>query len=150
MDKLKKLEQLARLLDSSFRIPGTSFQMGLDSLIGLIPGIGDTTGGIVSTYIIWQAARMGVPRVVLMRMGINVVFDSILGAIPIVGDIFDIAFKANRKNVQLLSNYYQSPRAAVERNTVSIALIATSIMVVIGLVIWLTVKLFAWLIHAIG
>jgi hypothetical protein len=150
MDKLKKLEQLARLLDSSFRIPGTSFQMGLDSLIGLIPGIGDTTGGIVSTYIIWQAARMGVPKVVLMRMGINVVFDAILGTIPVVGDIFDIAFKANRKNVQLLSNYYQSPRAAVERDTVSVALIAVSILAVIGLVIWLTVKLLAWLFHAIG
>jgi hypothetical protein len=150
MDKLKKLEQLARLLDSSFRIPGTSFQMGLDSLIGLIPGIGDTTGGIVSTYIIWQAARMGVPKVVLMRMGINVVFDAILGTIPVVGDIFDIAFKANRKNVQLLNNYYQSPRAAVERDTVSVALIAVSILAVIGLVIWLTVKLLAWLVHAIG
>jgi hypothetical protein len=150
MDKLKKLEQLARLLDSSFRIPGTSFQMGLDSLIGLIPGIGDTTGGIVSTYIIWQAARMGVPKVVLMRMGINVVFDAILGTIPVVGDIFDIAFKANRKNVQLLNNYYQSPRAAVERDTVSVALIAVSILAVIGLVIWLTVKLLAWLFHAIG
>lgn len=150
MDKLKKLENLARLLDSSFRIPGTSFQMGLDSLIGLIPGIGDTTGGILSTYIIWQAARMGVPRVVLMRMGVNAVFDAILGAIPVVGDIFDITFKANQKNVQLLSNYYQSPRAAVERDTVSIALIAIAIMVVIGLVIWLTVKLLAWLIHAIG
>ncbi|MGJ0489389.1 DUF4112 domain-containing protein [Methylobacter sp.] len=150
MDQLKKLENLARLLDSSFRIPGTSFKMGLDSLIGLIPGIGDTTGGILSTYIIWQAARMGVPRVVLMRMGVNAVFDAILGAIPVIGDIFDITFKANQKNVQLLSNYYQSPRAAVKRDTVSIALIAISIIVVIGLVIWLTVKLLAWLIHAIG
>lgn len=150
MDQLKKLENLARLLDNSFRIPGTSFKMGLDSLIGLIPGIGDTTGGILSTYIIWQAARMGVPRVVLMRMGVNAVFDAILGAIPVVGDIFDITFKANQKNVQLLSNYYQSPRTAVERDTVSIALIAISIMVVIGFVIWLTVKLLTWLIHAIG
>jgi hypothetical protein len=150
MDQLKKLEQLARLLDNSFRIPGTSFGMGLDSLIGLIPGIGDSAGGILSTYIIWQAARMGVPRVVLMRMGVNAIFDAILGAIPFFGDIFDIAFKANRKNVQLLSKYYQSPQATVERNTVSIALIALSIIVVVGLVAWLTIKLLAWLIHAIG
>ncbi|MGJ0427859.1 DUF4112 domain-containing protein [Methylobacter sp.] len=150
MDKLKQLEQLARLLDNSFRIPGTSFQMGLDSLIGLIPGIGDTTGGILSTYIIWQAARMGVPRVVLMRMGVNVILDALLGAIPFFGDIFDIAFKANRKNIQLLSNYYQSPQAAVQRDTVSIALIAASLIAVVGLVAWLTIKLLAWLIHAIG
>lgn len=150
MDKLKKLEHMAWLLDNSFRIPGTSIRMGLDSLIGLIPGIGDTTGGILSSYIIWQAARMGVPRVVLMRMGINVVFETLLGAIPIVGDIFDIAFKANQKNVQLLTHYYQSPSAAVERNTVSVALIAASIMAVIGIVIWMTIKLLAWLINAIG
>jgi hypothetical protein len=150
MDKLKQLEQLARLLDNSFRIPGTSFQMGLDSLIGLIPGIGDTTGGILSTYIIWQAARMGVPRVVLMRMGVNVILDALLGAIPFFGDIFDIAFKANRKNVQLLNSYFQSPQAAVQRDTVSIALITASLIVVVGLVAWLTIKLLAWLIHAIG
>lgn len=150
MDKLKKLEQLARLLDNSFRIPGTSVQMGLDSLIGLIPGIGDTTGGILSTYIIWQAARMGVPRIVLMRMGVNVILDAMLGAIPIFGDIFDITFKANQKNVQLLSNYFQSPQAAVQRDTVSISLIAASIIVVVGLVVWLMIKFFAWLIHTIG
>jgi uncharacterized protein DUF4112 len=150
MDKLKKLEQLARLLDNSFRIPGTSFQMGLDSLIGLIPGIGDTTGGILSTYIIWQAARMGVPRIVLMRMGVNVIFDTILGVIPIFGDIFDIAFKANQKNVQLLNNYFQSPQATVQRDTVSISLIAVFIIVVLGLAVWLTIRLLAWLIHAVG
>ncbi|WP_036247361.1 DUF4112 domain-containing protein [Methylobacter sp. BBA5.1] len=150
MDKLKKLERMAWLLDNSFRIPGTSIRMGLDSLIGLIPGIGDTTGGILSSYIIWQAARMGVPRVVLMRMGVNVVFETLLGAVPLVGDIFDIAFKANQKNVQLLSNYYQSPQASVERHTVSIVLIAVAIIAVIGLVIWLTIKLLAWLINAIG
>jgi Domain of unknown function (DUF4112) len=150
MEKLKKLEHLAWLLDSSIRIPGTSINMGIDSLIGLIPGIGDVTGGIISSYIIWQAVEMGVPRVVLIRMGINVVLETILGAVPIVGDIFDIAFKSNRKNVQLLANYYQSPQVAIKRNTISVVVVGVSIMAVFVLIFFISIKLIAWVISAIG
>lgn len=96
---------LARLMDDRFGIPGTNIRFGLDSMVGLIPGIGDAIGGIVSSYIIWRARRMGVSNFVLLRMTGNMLFDSTIGAIPIFGDFFDVGFKANRRNLALLRRY---------------------------------------------
>jgi hypothetical protein len=99
------LEFLAGLMDDRFRIPGTNVRFGLDSLVGLIPGIGDAIGGIVSSYIIWRAQRMGASNWVLLRMTGNMLFDSALGIIPVLGDIFDLKFRANRRNLELLRRY---------------------------------------------
>lgn len=150
MKNLKQLEQLAWVLDNSIRIPGTSIRMGLDSLIGLIPGIGDITGGALSSYILVQAVNRGVPSVIIARMSINVLLDTLIGMIPIVGDVFDVAFKANQRNIQLITDYYSSPQEAVKRNTLSIIIISVSIILVLTLVIWLTITLLGWLIHAIN
>lgn len=98
---IERIEYLARLLDSQFALPGTNFRFGADGLIGLIPGIGDTVSGLLSAYIIGEAARAGVRKRALARMTWNTLVDTILGAIPLVGDIFDFAFKANRKNAQI-------------------------------------------------
>ena len=99
------LEFLASLMDDRFYIPGTNIRFGLDSVVGLIPGIGDAIGGVVSSYIIWRAQRMGASNWVLLRMTGNMLFDSALGVIPVVGDIFDWKFKANRRNLELLRRH---------------------------------------------
>ena len=102
---MRRLDALSRLLDSAFSIPGTRFRIGLDGLLGLIPGIGDSLGAALSAYIIVEAARLGAPRRLLLRMIGNVAVEGIVGAVPIVGDVFDIVWKANVRNVALLRTH---------------------------------------------
>lgn len=149
MKSIKQLERWAWLLDNSITIPGTSIKMGIDSLIGLIPGVGDLTGGALSSYILLQAISTGVAPVIIARMAVNIMFDSIIGMIPIVGDIFDITFKANLRNIELMTNYHNSPQEAVRRNTLSIVIISITFISTLSLVIWIAIKLFAWFINAI-
>ncbi len=106
------VELLARLMDSIFVIPGTRIRFGLDALIGLIPGLGDTLTSFVSIYILKVASRCGVPRVTLVRMAMNIGIDYVVGIVPFVGDAFDIYWKANLKNVALLQRHLQSTTAA--------------------------------------
>lgn len=100
----KRLARLAWMLDSSIRLPG-GFRVGLDGIIGLIPGVGDLIGAGLSSYIVVEAARLKVPFRVLARMGLNVLIELVVGIVPIFGDIFDFAFKANLRNVRLLNEY---------------------------------------------
>lgn len=150
MKDIKQLERWAWLLDNSIRVPGTSIKMGLDSLIGLIPGLGDITGGVFSSYILLQAVSAGVAPVIIARMVVNILLDTLIGMIPLVGDIFDIAFKANLRNIELMSDYYNSPREAVTRSTISIVLISISLISALALIIWITFKIFIGLINAIN
>jgi hypothetical protein len=101
-DKLSRLRGLARLLDTSLQIPGTRFQFGLDALLGLVPGIGDAVGALLSFYIVSEARRLGVSKRTLLRMSANVGIDTLVGAVPALGDLFDAGFKANIRNVALL------------------------------------------------
>lgn len=96
------LSRLATLLDDIFRIPGTSFRFGLDSIIGLIPGAGDLVSSLASFVIIYSAWQRKLPRSTVARMVANVAIDTLVGSMPIVGDAFDVVWKSNRKNVQLL------------------------------------------------
>jgi hypothetical protein len=105
---LDRLERISQLLDSAFVIPGTQIRLGLDPLLGLIPGIGDLAGLLLAAYIIQQSARFGAPRRALAIMTFNILLEAVVGAIPILGDVFDIYYKANRRNVALLRRYIQS------------------------------------------
>jgi len=107
--KLAKLQLLAKLMDSAFVIPGTNLRFGLDSLLGLFPGIGDLATSAVSVYILQEAHRRGVSRATLARMGFNVFVDWIIGSIPLAGDAFDVYWKSNQRNVQLLLQHSPSP-----------------------------------------
>lgn len=102
-----RLEGLARLMDSSFIIPGTSVRMGLDGLIGLLPVAGDLISGLVSSYMIWEAKQLGAPKWLIGRMMANTFLDTTLGAIPVVGDAFDVLFRANLKNMALLRRHME-------------------------------------------
>jgi hypothetical protein len=110
--KLEHLRALARVLDNAVRIPGTEYRFGLDALIGLVPGIGDAISAIFSTFIIFQAARLGASRPTLMRMMVNVGIDTLVGEVPLLGDLFDVAWKSNLKNLDLLEKHLQQPTAA--------------------------------------
>ena len=112
--ELDTLERLARRMDSAFRIPLTGIRIGWDSLLGLIPGVGDAAALAPAGYIVYRAHQMGAPRHVLVRMGGNIALDAVLGSVPLLGDLFDIGFKANRRNVALLRKHRE-----VERKTAS-------------------------------
>src|SRR5919108_5383077 len=107
--RVDRLRRLAYLLDNSIPIPGTGFRIGLDALVGLVPGVGDLVGGAFALYIVLQAARMGVPRSLLVRMGWNLAVDVAVGAVPLLGDLFDAAFKANMRNLALLDRHVGRP-----------------------------------------
>lgn len=100
--ELARLDRLATLLDSRFRLPGTSIRFGLDSLVGLVPGVGDTLVAAPSVWMIWRGHAMGVSRWHLTRMAANLGIDYVIGAIPLIGDIFDVGFKANLRNLAIL------------------------------------------------
>lgn len=108
----ERLNRLAWLLDSSIPIPGTRFTIGVDALIGLFPVIGDVVGVFLSSYILKEAAALGVSRSILVRMAFNVGVEGLVGMIPFAGDVFDAAFKANQRNVRLLNAYLDQPAQA--------------------------------------
>jgi hypothetical protein len=99
------VQALARLLDNSISIPGTEWRIGFDAIVGLIPGIGDLIGAVLSGYIVLEAARADIPALTLARMLLNVGIDALVGAVPALGDVFDAAWKANMKNAALLERH---------------------------------------------
>ncbi len=110
----ERINRLAWLLDSSIPIPGLKFRIGIDALIGLIPGIGDVIGVLLSSYIVREAARAGLPKAVLARMVLNVAIEGVIGMIPFAGDLFDAVWKANQRNAGLLNAYLANPRQATK------------------------------------
>ena len=103
---LRRLRRLAWLVDGAFRIPGLRFRFGLNSLIGLVPGGGDAVLGLISLYIVYEAYRLGVPRAKLLQMGANIGLEVVGGSVPIVGDLFDMALKANLRNIAILERHF--------------------------------------------
>ena len=101
-ETMKRLCHLSYLLDSAFRIPVLGYRVGWDAIIGLVPGLGDAVGMLFSGYIVFEAARLGAPKSVLARMVYNVALEVIIGALPLIGDLFDAVWKANVRNVRLL------------------------------------------------
>lgn len=106
--RIADVEALARWFDYAFELPG-GFRFGFAGIIGLIPGIGDLIDALVSIYIVGRAIQLGIPRVAIARMLVNVAIEGLVGAVPFLGDLFDIAFKANRRNYQLLRNHLSRP-----------------------------------------
>lgn len=103
---------VSRLMDTVFTIPGTNIRFGLDPILGLLPTFGDTASAIVSTLLILQSAKYGVPRVILARMTLNVLLNTAIGAIPVLGDIFSVWFKSNARNYDLLRRHASTRKAA--------------------------------------
>jgi hypothetical protein len=104
-ERIARLDALANLLDTAFILPGTNIRFGFDAMIGLIPGIGDAITTVMSLYIVQEARALGAPRHVIARMLANVALDGIVGAVPFLGDAFDVMWRANRRNMTLLRNH---------------------------------------------
>jgi hypothetical protein len=100
-----RIEAVSRLMDDLFEIPGTNVRVGLDAVIGLVPVVGDLLSQVVSSYIIWEARQLGVSRFTMSRMIANSAIDTLVGIVPFAGDAFDVAFRANRKNLALLKGH---------------------------------------------
>jgi len=105
---LERLDWLATLMDSAVVIPGTKITVGLDALIGLAPGIGDTVTTLISLWLVKEAHQLGAPRHLIVRMVANVAIDGLVGAVPVLGDAFDVMFRANRRNMKILREYFES------------------------------------------
>ena len=130
----KRLRRLAWLLDSSIRLPG-GFRIGVDGVIGLVPGVGDLVAALLSSYIVIEAARMRVGGSVLMRMVGNIALEVGIGVIPLVGDLFDFVFKANTRNVKLLETYLEQPVATRRRSRWLVLAALFALLVVVGAVV---------------
>jgi len=135
------IRQLARLLDAAIRVPGTNVRFGLDAILGLIPGAGDVAGGILSTFIIVQAARLGAPRSVLARMVMNVAIDSVVGAVPILGDLFDVGWKSNTRNAALLERYAERPQTTRRASRFAVAGAVAAVLVIVVVMIALVLAI---------
>lgn len=145
-----RLRKLAWLLDNSIPIPGLRFRIGLDALIGLIPGLGDLAGVLLSTYIVGEAARAGVSKSVLLRMMFNVAVEGVVGMIPFAGDVFDAVWKTNQRNVALLDAWLTEPQRT--RRTSS-ALVFSVLCAMVALLAAMGVAGFyvlRWFLQALG
>jgi Domain of unknown function (DUF4112) len=138
----ENLDLLAHVLDDCFRIPGTSIRFGIDGLIGLVPFLGDILAGLASCIIVVAAWFRGVPYVTLARMVVNLALDVLIGTIPVLGDAFDIAWKANRRNYKLLTRHLQQPHKHTWKDYVFLFCIALVLVVIFAIpviaIVWLT------------
>lgn len=138
--KSRFIERLSWFLDESITLPN-GYRIGFDGFLGLIPGVGDFIGGLLSSVIIYQAHQYGVPRMVLGRMIINMIIDTVIGAIPILGDVFDFVWKANKRNLALLDDYQQQPRQTYRRsliqNLLFIGLLVAILVLLVTFVVWI-------------
>lgn len=142
-----RLGRLAWWLDNSVRIPWTERRIGLESLLGLVPGIGDAAGGLLSTWILVQGVRYGVSRVTLMRMIFNVAIEVVVGCIPVFGDLFDMGWKANQRNVRLLDDHLVQPDAAARGTRVWLLAVLVTLTITGVVTVWAAVVFFRWLLR---
>jgi Domain of unknown function (DUF4112) len=145
-----ELERLAWWLDSAIAVPGTRIRVGIDALIGLIPGVGDVAGMLMSSYIIAVAARRGAPPSALARMAINVALETLVGAVPILGDIFDALWRANDRNVRLLRQHRVAPQAVRRQSRAVVMAWVVGSIAVVAAVSVVAFNVLRWLIREVS
>lgn len=146
----RRLERLAWLLDRSIPLPGLDARIGLDPLLGLLPGVGDTLGAALGSYLLAEAARLGAPKSLLLRMAGNILFDALVGAIPVAGDLFDFAWRSNSRNLRLLETYLEQPRPTVVRSRWFVAGLGLAVAALVAGVAAFGILVFRWLWLAAG
>ena len=147
-DRARQIDQIrrwSRLMDSAWRVPGTRLRVGWDPIVGLVPGLGDVATASFSALVLVRALRLGVPRVVLIRIVLNILIDLVAGAVPLVGDLFDVAWQSNTMNVALLERHAQ-PGVTPTSGDWAIVLLA---LVVVGGVLLLVALSAFWMVYTI-
>lgn len=140
---------IAHWLDEAFRVPGTRIRFGLDPLIGLIPGLGDVLGGLLSSYIVVEAVRAKAPRALLVRMLANLAVDMVLAAVPVAGDLFDAGWKANSRNLALLRRHLEHPDEARVASRAVVASIIVGVALVIASTVLVSIVTLRWLLQVV-
>lgn len=139
---LAEVETLAWLLDNSIPVPGTGGRrFGIDALIGLVPVVGDLLSGGIGLFVVWRASRLGLPRVAVARMLGNSAIDMAVGVIPVLGDAFDLWFKANTRNLELMRRHLEQPDRSNRDDWLALLTMVGAVVGVIALVVWLAVSL---------
>lgn len=144
-----RARDLARLLDTAFRVPGTRFRFGLDPVLGLVPGLGDAVGGAFGFYLLVLAFRAGAPPSVIGRMFLNIGADLLLGVVPLVGDLLDAGYKANLRNLALLERYIERPEETKKRSFVLLLLLFVALILVVVGVVWGALSLLQTILNAL-
>ncbi len=144
ISRINKLRRLSRVMDNAIAIPGTKIRFGLDPILGLLPGGGDTITGGLSAYIVVEAARMGLPPEVLYKMVGNILIDSFVGTIPVLGDLFDVGWKSNVKNIELLEKHLEIAEDSKSNPLSIVGLIILLTIIILGFAA-ITVFTVGWL-----
>jgi hypothetical protein len=147
--RINKLRRLSRVLDNAIPIPGTKFRFGLDPILGLLPGGGDTVTGGLSAYIVIEAARMGLPREILWQMVVNIILDSLAGTIPVIGDLFDVGWKSNVRNIALLEKHLEVAESNKSDRLFIFGLILLLTLIILGFAT-ITVFTIGWLVSLLS
>jgi hypothetical protein len=146
---LERLRAITLVFDQAFGIPGTKWRFGLDALFGLVPGLGDIAGGLVAVYALRVARNLGAPPAIQLHMLSNIALDALVGMVPIAGDLFDFAFKAQTRNLALLDAYAATPHRAARRSRRGLVLMGIATLAVFAtltaLGLWMLYILFHWL-----
>lgn len=143
--RLRWVESMTKIMDNQFRLPGTNFRFGLDPILGLVPVAGDLASFAISAGLVMTMARHGVSRKVVILMALNILLDATIGSIPILGQIFDFAFKANQRNVNLLRRHYVEGKYQGTGTGILVAILIVTLLIILllGYALW---KLVAYLI----
>jgi hypothetical protein len=143
---LGRLRALARVWDELIRLPVLGRSVGLDAVVGLIPGVGDVAGALVASWGLVVAATLRAPPSVLSRMLLNIGVDAIIGAVPLLGDIFDVGWHAQQRNVTLLERWIDAPEHVTRQSRLALVAVGLVLVGVVTTALWLAVKLLAWVI----
>lgn len=147
---VRRAHRIARLLDDTFPLPGTDRRIGIDGLVGLVPGIGDALGAALSASVLLIAAHAGVRPAILARMAGNVLLELALGAIPLLGDLFDFAWKANRRNAALFEKAMADPERTRRTSQAMLVGVAATLLITLGAVGYGIFALIGWLLGALS
>jgi hypothetical protein len=143
--RLDRIRRVAHWLDAGIRIPGTNFRIGLDPILGLVPGLGDAAGAMLGGTVFLEGIRRGASRATMIRIAANVALDFLVGSVPFLGDLFDFAWKANLRNVALLERLATDPGASRRRDRLFVIVLGTSLVMVCLAVAVLGIVLPLWL-----
>jgi hypothetical protein len=138
---------LARMMDVAVTVPGTRIRIGLDPLIGLLPGFGDAVTSLVGTWVVLTAVHLGVPRVVVVRMLINVMLNGVIGSVPVLGDLFSVWYKSHLRNADLLERHLDTPGRSTAADWFFVGGLLLAALCVLAAVMWLVFAGVAWLWH---
>ncbi len=148
---LSEVQTMAWLLDNSIPVPGTGGRrFGIDALIGLVPVVGDLVSGSIGLFVVWRGSRLRLPRIVVARMLANTALDVMVGAIPLAGDAFDLWFKSNTRNLNLMRRYLEQPDTSTRGEWMAFAVMAAIVLAVVLLLGWLLVSIVGEIVSLFG